>query len=923
MTSHPTSRRTRRTLSRILAGTSASLLVLTTVAAFLSPPATAAAPAAAWGPDGTFATDSSLTVRWDNAGNPTSSVVPRDASQTLPHTGAKTYADLDPALAAEYGRVFGDLQVTVAQTKNLVNQSIEISAIGAEDGHTTGTGSYLEVFQCWGAPKADGSPDPSAEQPDPATCQTGVSTANDNQAQWLSTLAAADANLVLGGDWENLAWTRDPQTGSPSRRPDALAVPFQTIDGKTVSDRLVTNPYFSPATTNELSGNDFKLRQDGGAERPFEVQTTIEAGGLGCGVQQDRASTARCWLVVVPKDNSSDSLADVSRWSPLSPTVWANRLQVELGMSTIDARCPSGASRTLLTGSELLSQAMASWIPAMCTQADSAVGYTVLGDAQVRRELDASTRQSAVLSIPGAADTFDVPLALAGTVIAYRVDSYAGEPISQLKLNPRLVAKLLTQTYLNGMDEVIDTQLEEKAPWTSSQDQHLVAALADDPEFRTLNGGTPPFYGSGGNGDLLASLFQSDGAAQIWKWVLADKGARAFLHGCPDDSGMTINPFFSTRTYEECPAQRGELDKITADRIAQTKSPETYTYATPTYPPDAVPFSQPGWYARDSVLGPVTDAATGETTEQVVRTGMSLSDLHPRLNDLNAVGRSVAKSIYPSNQAWCPTSEDQTCLPKPGKWKQSSVRQGYGYRYVIGITDSVTAARSQLQTALLCSTDDSAGEHCVGATQASLTTAAEHFDDGTGTPIPAGTTDYAAGAYPLTLPIYASVAKKGLETAQAKGLASILGWLTTTGQTTGYDLGELPPGYAPLTTDLNARAAESVAKLAAWVPPTTATTTTPPTAPTGMTPQSTTKQAVAAPRAAVPVQAPAAAVAAAQSAASAPSGAVANPALVAQVGTTPPTESGFPQFALAMGLVAALITGIASPLVGGPRRSRS
>ena len=42
--------------------------------------------------------------------------------------------------------------------------------------------------------------------------------------------------------------------------------------------------------------------------------------------------------------------------------------------------------------------------------------------------------------------------------------------------------------------------------------------------------------------------------------------------------------------------------------------------------------------------------------------------------------------------------------------------------------------------------------------------------------------------------------------------------------------------------------------------------------------------------------------------------------MVAQVGTTRPTEFGFPQFGLVSGLGAALLSGFAAPVVGRTRR---
>ena len=56
-----------------------------------------------------------------------------------------------------------------------------------------------------------------------------------------------------------------------------------------------------------------------------------------------------------------------------------------------------------------------------------------------------------------------------------------------------------------------------------------------------------------------------------------------------------------------------------------------------------------------------------------------------------------------------------------------------------------------------------------------------------------------ATAYPGTMVVYAAVPTSGLKTADAKKLGQLLRFAATSGQTPGTGLGELPPGYLPLT----------------------------------------------------------------------------------------------------------------------------
>lgn len=905
--SRPAPRRMRRAASRLLAATSATLFATTVILATLTVPASAATDSE-WGSDGLTTSDSAVTVRWDNAGNSAANTVDRSDDAVLPHTGGHTYADLAESDVSWYQQNLADLQVTVSQTEDLVNQNVAIDVTGATGGRRGGAGTTLYVYQCWGAPLHDDDGtylgvDADATDPDPETCQTA---ATKGVAERVSS---SDMTLIADGDWSTHSSAEIPFLAIDG------TVPTSTVTGGTAEDpwtetwttRVSDNPYFSAQTTNQLT--IYPDSSGNAADRRFEVQTTTEAQGLGCGVKADVASTPRCWLVVVPvqSDQSGNSI------SGLSPTYWANRLQVELGFTDIGGACAGGQQRTLLAGSELLSQAMASWIPQLCDTESTALGYTVLGDAQVRRELDAGTRDTGVLTATSTTESYSSPLALAATVIAYQLDGDGTGPVGQIKLNARLVAKLITESYWCGIDcsgsGSDPAQAERKMPWLSDQPY----TLGRDPEFQALNPGLSLLGVGIERGDLVASLTQSDAAAAVWDWILSDPEATAFLHGCPDDDGYVINPFYSTRSYEECADQAEGLDAVTEQRIADTDSPDSYVYSTPSYPSEDAAFPQPGYYARSETYR--TDPSTGAQT--LDQTELTLGDLHPRQNALGDVGRTVGRAVYPSNSEFCYTAVDETCLPRPGKWKSNSTSQAYGSRFVMGITDSVTAARFGLQTAVLCATSDTTGESCVGADEESLQTAAEDFvasDDVLGASVSnGGTADYDSGAYPLTLPVYGQVATAELTEDDAELYADLFEWFAYEGQNPGYDTGELPPGYAPLTGNLLALADTAIAGLRAYTEPvddtedTSTTTTTPSTQATtpSTTNVPTTTQATTAPSTTTN------------------NAAVADPETVAQVGTTGATETGFPQFALVGGLAAALVTGVAAPVVGGPRRRNS
>jgi hypothetical protein len=187
-------------------------------------------------------------------------------------------------------------------------------------------------------------------------------------------------------------------------------------------------------------------------------------------------------------------------------------------------------------------------------------------------------------------------------------------------------------------------------------------------------------------------------------------------------------------------------------------------------------------------------------------------------------GRDTAIGFLPQNGNWCDTALDLGCGPPPGKWNDLKIRQPTGSLGLMSISDAGTAARFQLATAQLC---DDNGAHCVGASAASLDKAASQFQPTArgGLLQAAVHADYASGAYPLTVPIYAAIAPS-LDVSTRRSYATAFQYLITTGQAPGYRVGDLPPGYAPVTNNLKALATKGIAILRLAAPPRGGTTGT-------------------------------------------------------------------------------------------------
>jgi hypothetical protein len=931
--------------------TAAGLLLAAVSVGFLAVPSPAGAAASAadgsdWGAQGTLASDSAVTVRWDNAGNTDADTVERNSQQKLPHTQNKSYASIPKTVRDAYASAFGadngngGLKVTVSQTQGLVNQAVTVTATGAIGGNRNDNGNYVAIFQCWGAE--------GESQPDPAHCQSGAGGADTSPGSDLrarSSRSPGNDTLLDGGNWAQY------KSSAPGNTADGY-VPFTAIDGTSTSGDPTRNTYYSAATTNEWDHATFDA--NGRVQRQFEMQTGAESSGLGCGHRADAPSTDTCWLVVVPRIVDSNQLNNLG---VLAPQIWGQRVQVKLGFRDVFTACPGGRAALLLNGSEALRAAAASWTPGACESKNVTLGYTAMGD-QVARNQYATGGSDAVLTtqpvgqVPAGGHTAYTPLALTAPVIAYTLDyvptcdpgstlavetiatesgevgendakacgydslaqlredaARIGTPVTDLRLNARLVVKLLTQFYR-------DPSYGRNFPGLPAAVTGGNRLLAD-PEFQALNPGLAHLANSSSLqiNRAFVEAARSDEAAALWSWALHDTDAASFLAGCPDPYGETINPFFSTRTYTGCEFIATKLEKAAASLRASVDTPDGYADQGLIYPPDGSPYPQPTYYQRPASDLDLTDANYQGT--------LTFTDAAPVYDNTLLTARQAAWYGVP-DVAWCRTENDLSCLPRPGRYKAVNQRTAAGSRHVVAITDSGSAAKYQLATAQLCDDDG----HCVGANTRSLQAAADRFatDKASGTLQPPADLGrfYAAGAYPLTMPVYAAVNVADLSAVERGGYADAFAYVTGVGQRPGFDAGELPPGYAPLTTKLRALAASGIAAIRAGV-----TAVDKPSASAGDAdggsdgpgdPDASTSGTPSATATTSGTSNGGAGVAAPPSGGTSPgaSAAGAGTVLTATPGALAPVSAGtetWPKYTLPLGLAIALLSGLSGPLL--------
>ncbi|KHK97635.1 hypothetical protein LK09_10520 [Microbacterium mangrovi] len=663
--------------------------------------------------------------------------------------------------------LFSNLAVTVSQTEDLTDQGLRVSWTGGTPTKSTGApGDYLQIMQCWASKGAAG--------PTPEQCQWGAPNAALSSQMGL---AAASRSLLTGAQADpaelpNGTCTAD-HTHSQTHQRAGCLVPFWSIDdpNKTalgwMNDQYNLPP-FGAAQSNEASF--VRTAADGTGQYIFNLQSALTSPYLGCGDPAAAAAGDRCYLVVVPRgeynlngelaadeaqDSGYGSNYNYVAGSPLSAGAWRNRIQIPLTFSPIGTSCRLGASTVRTAGTELAAGAFASWQAALCGQG-ATLGYSEITDSQARTALTAGgTAMNFLSNKPDAADT-------AGATIQYAPVATSGIVISYL----------------------IDKNYR---PDKSNPDLGANGTLVDDLRL------TPLLVAK-----LLTQSYRSDTPGD-------GHGAGATVPASNPDSllqdpdFLALNPdfkyFYPTQTPEGLIVPFGDTDSAMKVWAWLRSDPQAKSFLAGNEVDGA---TINGAYkalnlATDATVSsfPKNDASTFRTGDWPAP-GYGTLDMRPYATDFG----NAAVRTYTAN-AGLKTTWDTTLSPPQAT---SSGPQVPGNRFELAITTSEAAALSGLPTAALVSspTDTSAG---VTPTSTAL---AEGL---AGVP----------GGYPLTMQTYAAinVCQTGLSDLTAD--AAFLEYAAGAGQAQGTKLGQLPPGYAPLTAEQKAQASAAAAGLRAEV----------------------------------------------------------------------------------------------------------
>ncbi|HVT78000.1 MAG TPA: hypothetical protein VHD87_13280 [Acidimicrobiales bacterium] len=748
------------------------------------------------------------------------SAAPAHASSVTGSAGIDTsLPDTASAVTVSGRGAFSNLKVTINQTQNLVNQAISLKwsgGVGTVQSPGNFAANYLQVFECWGDDDGTNAANPG---PPPEQCAQGAKEAVYGvQGANFPPGSFAAQRIISHDGWDNF----DPSQGVVEPATGALWKPFRAVDGTTIGvgydpnfDPSVQggsfwlNPFYNSVTTNEIAAAR-TLRNGSGGEL-FEVHTGIEDTGLGCGQQRQPTpdggkKVPQCWLVIVPRGTPTDEnvgtpyASNPDFWgvmtSPLSPTAWKNRIAVPLGFTPVDSACDLNATATRIGGTELALPAVSSWEPKLCTIPGlQPFSYSRLSDQPARQQLLAAEQGApgmVVVSRPIDGDLLDpddpvvyAPLTLSGLVVGFNIErnpsidadkdaqELNGLRFAHMNLTPRLMAKLLTQSY------VWSVKIKQSPPydWLKGQPDHLGV----DPDFLQYN---PEFkedfvINRRNFAGFLMPAANSDAARQLWNYVLADPEARAWLDGQPDPWGMKVNPVYAT--------------KVDANSTG-------VAFGDPL--PDNFPKADPYCYQSPPV-----------GTKHVVPSPLCGTDWLPYTETF----RDAAKATRNADDG--AKLDDNPFADQPSDvWKRQPPQSIA--RTMIAITDAASAANFGLQTANLSRAgDDGDNRAFIAPTADALGAAVEGMtpssDQAVLEPDPRAKVP---GAYPLAVLSYAAIKPLDLTTEQRSAYSQFVNYAATDGQVSGFELGNLPIGYAPLPAMLKTQsvnAAKTIVTLTA------------------------------------------------------------------------------------------------------------
>ncbi|MBV6701976.1 hypothetical protein KV557_33550 [Kitasatospora aureofaciens] len=629
-------------------------------------------------------------------------------------------------------------KVTVAQTKNLVDQVVHVSWSGFTPSTDAMGGLWnngpqravrqpyyqVRVYQCRGTdPKITDCYDSTLFNADPtAGFQQKTPPAGTTFPDFPSNMAIAvtDGNGSGFADIEVYTADQSPSLGCDDKHPCSLVVE-PNYGGDTAS-------FTDTTRKGVVNCDDHSLDQ-----------------ALDMASDQVLQGYTNKWTKFKTSEQCS----------------WERRAVVPLEFAPTPAACSDRRAAFTAAGLEPAKRAMQQWQAGLCQGSDPiSLQYGFAnGDSQSRADFLAGRKDMALTARP---DTqvpprpyVYAPLATSGISVVFLVDDpKSSRQIRDMRLNARLMAKLLTQSY---------------APQGSAQVASVAGnpgCIFDDPEFVKLN---PVPSESKLTWPTLCAYFNfsptvlgttADMTYQLTSWIASDPDAVRFLDGEPDPWGMHVDTFYLRPAFSGYPVDAFSRQ----DSSGLVKAKED-------------PFDRWKQYEWNPVMTGLVDVAR--------------KVLQNRPNCINAQRNTDG-------------SHDQCPALMPGR------------RTLFAIMDTAQAKAYSLPEAQLLNPAGGFVPPDAPGFQAAV--ADMTVDPSTGVQsMPYGASDTAFSrdqkAYPLTTVQYAMLPTKDVQDTKAAAIAKFMRAVTTTGQVYGYEPGRLAPGFLALTAAQRTQAADAIGHL--------------------------------------------------------------------------------------------------------------
>jgi hypothetical protein len=461
-----------------------------------------------------------------------------------------------------------DVTVTASRTTELRGRErIEISWTGAHPSGGRAASPFGElgmlqeypvvIMQCRGL---DDPTLPADQQLSPETCWTSSriqrsQSMDASQAVWQQDAFGTEADRAAkSGLVPAPVECNDPPTFStritPFRAANGTVYPSCTAE--TMAPEAAVGAAFPPAEMAAFTD------AEGNGSAKFEVRTSVENESLGC------TDKVACSVVVIPITGISCITDDrecskAGRFEPgasnyanegvdlavsgqlwWSASNWRNRFSIPLSFGlppdacdVLDSRAPTG-----FYGSELMAQASLQWSPAYCLDKKRfKFQHNKMSDEAGFNLAESGGGVAAFVSsfhdTKGGDPVAYAPSAVTGFSVGYIIDrpGNTGE-FTNLKLNARLLAKLLTQSY-------VASERGRGHPGMSANP----VSINLDPEFQKLNPGLDTIAREAA-ATILSLSESSDVMEALTSYIAQDKDAMAFVNGKADPWGMKVNPSY-------------------------------------------------------------------------------------------------------------------------------------------------------------------------------------------------------------------------------------------------------------------------------------------------------------------------------------------------------------------------------------------